>query len=424
MSLTTKKIDTYNFKRPWLVISAYDVSTGTSSEGHIAYNLMQYLSKKYRIILVTRKNNKAALIADQRFAQKCSGVHVLGYDLPKWASWWKRGARFYQLYAYLWQMTWVFVLKNHERFKCHVQLVHVLNFHNDSIPSLAWMLGLPVIWGPINHNEIVASWRRRFWPKSKSLLNLAVFSIRWLMWKLDPFLRLNVLKSKVILSAGNWVNDRLNLEQAGQVIIRSQLGVSEEDFSASDTTAPKHEKAHKELICAGRLDWIKGIDLIIEALSFLPAEFRLRLVGTGPAEKQLKALVNKLELDSRVCFQQPVSRMKLAELYADADLFIFSSAEVAGLVWVEALACGLPVVAFDGNTEVAAASHYLPGIHVVTCDGERSAQVNALANIIQGAVKHNHDAEKLREAVLARYSWPALTSVIDDAYHQAIEVTR
>lgn len=411
-------------RKPWVLITAYDVSTGSSSEGHVAFNLLQYLSKKYRIILITRKNNKAELEANHNFHQKCPGVHILGYDLPKWASWWKRGARFYQVYAYLWQMTWVFALKNHERLKRNVKLVHVLNFHNDSIPSLAWMLDLPVVWGPINHNEIVASWRRQFWPKGKSISNMVTFSIRWLMWKFDPFLRLNKLKSNIILSAGKWVNHRLKLEQTGKVIIRSQLGVDEADFSLNDTTASKHENAHKELICAGRLDWIKGVDLIIEALLHLPSEFRLRLVGTGPAEKQLRALASNLELDSRICFQQPVSRMKLAELYADADLFIFSSAEVAGLVWVEALACGLPVVAFDGETEVAAASHYLPGIQVVTCNGERSAQVKALANTIQQAIEHTHDAAELREAVLAHYSWAALALVIDDAYHQALEAAR
>lgn len=411
-------------RKPWVLITAYDVSTGRSSEGHVAFNLLQYLSKKYRIILVTRKNNKSALAADQSFHHKCPGIRVLGYDLPKWASWWKRGARFYQLYAYLWQMTWVFALNKHERLKHNVKLVHVLNFHNDSIPSLAWTLGLPVVWGPINHNEIVASWRRQFWPKGKSISNIVAFSIRWLMWKIDPFIRLNKLKSNIILSAGKWVNHRLNLEQTGKVITRSQLGVDQADFSLNDTTASKHKNTHKELICAGRLDWIKGVDLIIEALSHLPSEFRLRLVGAGPAEKQLRALVSKLELDSRICFQQPVSRMKLAALYADADLFIFSSAEVAGLVWVEALTCGLPVVAFDGETEVAAASHYLPGIQIVTCDGERFEQIKALAKTIQQTVEHTYDAAKLREAVLAHYSWAALASVIDDAYHQAVESAR
>lgn len=411
-------------RKPWILIAAYDVSTGSSSEGHVAFNLLKYLSKKYRIILITRKNNKASLAADQNFQQKCPGIHILGYDLPKWASWWKRGARFYQIYAYLWQMTWVFAVKNHDRFKRNIKLVHVLNFHNDSIPSLAWMLGLPLVWGPINHNEMVASWRRRFWPNLKSLSNMIAFLIRWLMWKFDPFLRLHILKSNIILSAGNWVNNRLCLDFSKKVIIRSQLGVDEADFNLNHTAISKNETKHKELIFAGRLDWIKGVDLIIEALSHLPSEYSLRLVGSGPAEKHLRTLATKLELDSRIDFQLPVSRVKLAALYANADLFVFPSAEVAGLSWVEALACGLPVVTFDGETEIAKASHYLPGIQVVECNGERSAQINALANTIVKAVAHYHDGVELRESLLAKYSWAELASVIDNAYHQALEVFR
>src|SRR5690606_24466521 len=160
-------------RNPWILIAAYDVSTGDSSEGHVALNILRYLCKTHRIVLVTRRNNKARLVADPDFVTGCPGVHLVGYDLPKWASWWKRGARFYQVYAYLWQMTWPLALQGRTRLLRALRLVHVLNFHNDSIPSLAWRLGLPVVWGPINPNEIVAPWRLTFWPAGTAIRNVA-----------------------------------------------------------------------------------------------------------------------------------------------------------------------------------------------------------------------------------------------------------
>lgn len=411
-------------RKPWILIAAYDLSTGDSSEGHVAFNIVSRLCNTHRIVLVTRRNNKARLESDPDFAKACRGVHLVGYDLPKWACWWKRGARFYQAYAYLWQMTWPQALDGHTRLLRSVRLVHVLNFHNDSIPSLAWRLGLPVIWGPINHNEIVAPWRRTFWPVLPKARNVASFALRRLLWRIDPFLRLHIRNSDVVLSAGEWVDRRLDLSAARKVIRRSQLGVSEEAFRVTIESSPCHPGESKELICAGRLDWIKGLDLAIEALSFLPAEYRLRIVGKGPAESRLRALAARLGVEKRVAFQPPVPRSELSDLYAHSDLFLFPSAEVAGLVWVEALTSGLPVVAFDGATEVAAAARHLPGIQLASEGPTRRAQVKNLAAAIRASADLPRVPAALRAAVLKHYRWDELAATIREAYRAVVEPSR
>jgi glycosyltransferase involved in cell wall biosynthesis len=406
--------------RPWILIAAYDVSTGESSEGHVAFNILRRLCKTYRIVLITRRNNKARLEVDRNFADACPGVRLVGYDLPKWASWWKYGARFYEAYAYLWQMTCPLALRGHTRLLHGLRLIHVLNFHNDSIPSLAWRLRLPVVWGPINHNEIVPAWRREFWPRNNVLRHLVAFTFRRVLWQIDPFLRLHICKSDVVLSAGKWVDRRLNLSCVKTVIRRSQLGVSETDFSVSPSYTSNHDTGQIQLICAGRLDWIKGLDLAIEALSHLPAQFHLRIIGKGPSEARLRALVMQLGLERRVMFHPPAPRSSLSVLYAHADLFLFTSAEVGGLAWVEALASGLPVVAFDGLTEVTAAAHYLPGIHLATAMKTRHGHVVSLASAIRSAALVPRDPIAISAAALAHYGWDGLASIINDAYSGAI----
>jgi len=402
--------------RPWILIAAYDVSTGESSEGYIAFNLLRYLCKAYRIVLITRRNNKARLKVDPDFVAGCANVHLVGYDLPRWASWWKRGARFYQAYAYLWQMSWPQALVGHTRLRQSLCLVHMLNFHNDSIPSLAWRLGLPVVWGPINHHEIVAHWRRVFWPTSIAVQHVAAFALRCVLWRIDPFLRVHIGKCSVVLSAGEWVEHRLDLATAKKVIRRSQLGTTEEGFRLSADSNPPLARDDKELICAGRLDWIKGVDLAIEALPLLPANYHLRIVGKGPAESRLRSLATQLGVETRVIFQPPVPRNTLSRLYAQADLFLFTSAEVAGLVWVESLASGLPVVAFDGATEVAAAARHLPGIHLVAGGEGRYGQIQSLAATIRTAVSVPRNPTALRTAVLEYYGWGRLAATISEAY--------
>tara|TARA_R110001583_G_C5668777_1_gene410472 strand:+ start:5057 stop:6331 length:1275 start_codon:yes stop_codon:yes gene_type:complete len=406
-------------EKPWVLIAAYDVSTGNSSEGHVAFCLLSELCKTHRIILITRKNNKMKIENGSIFKQKCPGVYLVGYDLPKWASFWKRGALFYQAYAYLWQMTWPLILKKYNRILRELGLVHVLNFHNDSIPSLAWLLGLPVVWGPINHNEQIPPWRRDLWPQRVSMKYTAAFSIRKVLWRIDPFLKLHIRRCSVVLAAGQWVDQRLDLQHSKKVIYRSQLGFSEGLFKVVKSIPKEIDQNHIELICAGRLDWIKGLDLAVEALAQLPAQYRLRLVGSGPAESTLRVLISKLGLKDRVIIQPPVAREVLPYLYAESSLFLFPSAEVAGLVWVEALASGLPVVAFDGLTEVAAAANYLPGIQLATATCERKTQVEGYAAAIKTAQCTDYDPLQLSEAVLAYYGWKSLADTVVMAYGHA-----
>lgn len=410
--------------RPWILIAAYDVSTGESSEGHVAFNVLRRLCKTYRIVVVTRRNNKERLEIDPNFAAACPGVYLVGYDLPKWASWWKRGARFYQAYAYLWQMTWPQVMRGHIWLLESLRLVHVLNFHNDSIPSLAWQTGQPVVWGPINHNEIVASWRRKFWPVSIAITHVAAFALRSMLWRFDPFLRSHIRNSRVVLSAGEWVDRRLDFPATNRTIRRSQLGVSESTFYICSDEVATRIGGSRELICAGRLDWIKGLDLAIEALSLLPVGYRLRIVGKGPAESRLRALATRVGVTSRVTFQPPVSRSALSALYAQADLFLFTSAEVAGLVWVEALASGLPVVAFDGDTEVAAAARHLPGIQLAVAGQGRRENVESFAAAIRKAADVPRNSAVLRTAALKHYGWDSLATTIGEAYCVATEGSR
>ena len=372
--------------KPWILIAAYDLSAGASSEGHVAFSILKKLVDKYRIILVTRCNNKEKLLKNTDFTIKYSSVYLVGYDLPRWASWWKKGARFYQAYAYLWQMFWPFVVKKHLLLKSTIKLVHVLNFHNDSIPSLSWILGRPVIWGPINHHEIVAPWRRTFWPNNISIKHVVIFSLRRILWRTDLFLKVHIHKSDIILSAGQWVDNRLGLKKTSKVVYRSQLGVDPDIFHIPPVI-PKDNVEHKiELVSAGRLDWIKGIDLAIEALAQLPSYFHLKIIGKGPSEQKLRTLVDNLGIKDRVVFQEPVSRHELAAVYANSDLFMFTSAEVAGLVWIEALACGLPVVAFDGQSEVATAAQHLPSIHLALKGYNREGQIKNLVRAITKAL--------------------------------------
>jgi glycosyltransferase involved in cell wall biosynthesis len=103
------------------------------------------------------------------------------------------------------------------------------------------------------------------------------------------------------------------------------------------------------LITVARQEPGKGTDLIIRALPLLHREFpgiSLDVVGDGAAVADLKALSASLSMEGSVRFCGSVSHGHVLELLRSADLFCFPSAsEGFPKAVLEALACGLPVVA-------------------------------------------------------------------------------
>ena len=105
----------------------------------------------------------------------------------------------------------------------------------------------------------------------------------------------------------------------------------------------------KVLLFVGRLGREKNIDFVIRAFAELKKmrrEVRLVLVGDGPIRDQLKSLVTRLGLKEATIFTGSVAHAEIASYYQAADLFVFSSlTDTQGIVVLEAIASGLPVVA-------------------------------------------------------------------------------
>ncbi len=102
------------------------------------------------------------------------------------------------------------------------------------------------------------------------------------------------------------------------------------------------------LLYVGRLMGYKGLDHTLQAMKVLRdrnRRVRLRVVGTGPAEKGLRKLVSELDLEDQVAFLGELGEDALADEYARAScLVLLSSAEAYGLVVAEALASGTPCI--------------------------------------------------------------------------------
>lgn len=95
-----------------------------------------------------------------------------------------------------------------------------------------------------------------------------------------------------------------------------------------------------------RLSEEKRVDVLIDAAAKLQSNAHIALVSTGPAEQELRAQVAQLQVEDRVSFLGFVRDADLLSLRRSADLFVIpSEADLQSIATMEAMACGLPVVA-------------------------------------------------------------------------------
>ncbi len=113
---------------------------------------------------------------------------------------------------------------------------------------------------------------------------------------------------------------------------------------------PYKEKAIMpiEFISVGYLLQRKGVDLVIRALKQVikvNKQVRLRIIGDGPQRQALKDLVRELNLSEHVVFEGFIQNSEVQKYYQKAQVFVsMSRYESWGQMYLEAMACGLPII--------------------------------------------------------------------------------
>ena len=161
------------------------------------------------------------------------------------------------------------------------------------------------------------------------------------------------------------------------------------------------------LVTASRLSHKNAVDDLITALTHLPENHKALLLGVGEDEEKLRTLAEKKGVGSRVIFAGSVSHAELPAHLQCADIFIRASrSEGLGNAFLEAMACGLPII----GTRVGGIPDFLTdGETGVFCDVDQPASIaKAVQRICDDATLRARLIENGRALVKEHYGWDGI----------------
>jgi glycosyltransferase involved in cell wall biosynthesis len=196
--------------------------------------------------------------------------------------------------------------------------------------------------------------------------------------------------------------------------LRASLGIGEDDVLAAFVATL--DRAHH----------FKRLDVAIEALARSGDE-RLHLVvaGDGELRPAFEEQARAAGLGERVHFLGRVPHADLPEVLRAADLFLLTTEppESFGIVLIEAMACGLPVIATEYPGVRAVIDENANGM--VVPRGDSAAVAGALRRLADaGADERRRLGDAGRAKCERLWSWPRLLDRMDQAYRGAIETRR
>lgn len=399
-----------------ILVSAYACEPDKGSEPGVGWNWVKMIARENEAWVITRANNRQSIEAHLK-AHPNPRLHFEYVDLPVWLSFWKKGSRGIRTYYYLWQFAALkraFCLFRTVRF----DLGHHITFVNDWIWTFLALTPLPFVWGPIgSHPQIPA----QLLPNKKNRIQDNFrYTFQAIMRLADPLFWLSTIRSKRILC----INDQVAAHAPISWLADNKI-IIEPAIAVEKMHTEKGYKKGKEFsaLFVGRFVSMKGPLMALESFAAFAKEVnsaRMTMIGSGHEYSALLDTIDSLGLKEQVTVVEWMPREKVLKLFSEYDVFLFPSMEGGGMVVLEAIASGIPVVCLDYGG---------PGSMVDDSTGIK-IRVGSRSSIISGLTEalkllHRRKEEEyptvLNDKALTRYSWEYKLKVIKMAYSDTYE---
>ena len=328
----------------------------------------------------------------------------------------------HQLYYYLWQVKAYFTAKRLHR-ELRFDLFHHITYANDWMASfIGAFIPIPYIRGPGGgaHRtpkglEGEYSLGGRVWEKVRSLG-------QWL-FRHDPIFVKGQNRARSILVCNREAMSRMPDRWTYKVQLFPVNGISSGDLAL---TGEIHAvDGQFRVLSAGSLIRVKGFGLAIRAFKKFLDKYPcsvLSIIGSGPEESRLRAVVKQSQVDTKVELIPAISRDALLAKMASCDVFLFPSLrDGGGAVVIEAMSAGKPVICLNVGG---------PGMHVTEECGikieprssdEATRQLASALERLRGDEKLRLELGRAsRERAERVYHWDRLGERLMEVYRDAL----
>jgi glycosyltransferase involved in cell wall biosynthesis len=172
----------------------------------------------------------------------------------------------------------------------------------------------------------------------------------------------------------------------------------------------------------GRLLFDKGLGVLIEALTRLPDNFRVRLVGSGPDRDALADLATTRKVAERVEFAPAVSSTEIPDALAQMDVLVLPSLtrhnwkEQFGRVLIEAMACDVPVLGSNSG-EIP---NVIGDAGLIVPEGDAGALAQGLRTLQEQSELRADYVRRGRERVLGQFTQEQVAQRTATLYQQVV----
>lgn len=240
-------------------------------------------------------------------------------------------------------------------------IIHIHNLHGSyiNIPLLFKYIkkkNIPVVWtlhdcwaftAICSHFSLVGckKWQDgcNHCPQAKELSS-SHFDFTNYVWRLKQNWFTGVEKL-IIVTPSRWLQQLVEKSFLKEYDVRTIYnGIDLETFKAMESSFRENNQLENEKIVLGiayKWNGSKGLDVFLELSKLLPKDYKIVLVGTD------ESIDDKLP-SNILSIHKTENQQKLAEIYSSANVFVNATREeVLGLVNLESLACGTPVITFN-----------------------------------------------------------------------------
>lgn len=322
-------------------MSAYACEPGAGSEPGVGWTWTRAAALAgHNVWLLTRRNNRPAIDAALD-AEPELNITPVYFDLPQCIVRWKRSLKAARSYYFAWQLAarkQITQLHAKERF----DVAHHLTFATDSMPAAVIGLhGLPSIWGPVGGTGAI-HFSMLKWLGWRGALHRIVRSMVANPFRL-LFGTLNARYASIVIAQNYEVANRFR-GATDHVITEPNIALS--PYCGTDSAARDRRRSHGTHVAfVGRLVPSKGLSIAIAAMTYLPDDWDLHVVGSGPDLVRCRRLAARWGVEQRIRFLGQVERARVLSLLSTADVYVHPSlSDSAGWALAEAQLVGTPTV--------------------------------------------------------------------------------